>query len=394
MLPTDPFEFSYEGSEILFGRGRANRLGELLDARGLERALVVTGTNVGANRDVMGPIESGLDDRLVGVFAETTPAKQGATVSDGVTVMEDLEADVIIGVGGGSSLDIARQISVFAAADRSIAGVREQARDQGEVSPPSPDHPAPVIVVPTTFAGADISSGGSVTVLPAEEAPGSYPVRTSGSNTPIAMVYDPELFETTPMSALAGSAMNGFNKGIETPYARDRSPITNATAIHGLRYLREGLVGLEKGTGDIERTIVGLILVQFERRLSIIHAFGHGFSQRYDVQQGDVHAIVAPTVLRYLFENVDGNRRLLADGLDIETTGMNDGEVANAVVQAVRTVRDALDRPTRLRDLEGPHQEHLPEIAEFVLRDPVMKHAPAGLDLTVAEIEELLHEIW
>jgi len=114
------------------------------------------------------------------------------------------------------------------------------------------------------------------------------------------MIYDPDLFETTPMSALAGSSMNGFDKGLETIYSSHATPITDATAMRGLQLLRESLPNLDgNNPTEMERAVIGIILVQFERRGSIIHAIGHGFSRRYPVQQGIVHAIVAPHALRY-----------------------------------------------------------------------------------------------
>jgi alcohol dehydrogenase class IV len=392
------WEYEREGSRLIYGRESAGRLGDVLESNGLERALVVTGRHVGANADVMEPIEAGLGDRLVGVFDETTPAKAAETVYDGVETMEGVDPDVLVGVGGGSSLDVARQMGVFGATDRSLADLREEARSRGAVESPAPERPpTPVVVVPTTFAGADVSSGGSIEVLSAEESPTPHPVRTGGSNSPVAMVYDPDLFETTPMSALAGSAMNGFDKGLETPYARGANPVADATAAHGLRHFRDGLVRLGEGeTGGeaMERAVVGAILVQVDRRISVIHAFGHGFSRRYDVQQGDVHAIVAPHVLRYVFGKVDGSRRLLAESLGVDTDGSDDEAVAEAVVREVERVRDALDLPTRLRDLTGTRAEHLPDVAAFILEDHSMEQAPAELDATAAELESVLREAW
>jgi len=187
-------------------------------------------------------------------------------------------------------------------------------------------------VVPTTFAGADLSSGGSVTVLEAEESPTAQPIRTGGSVRPIAMIYDPDLFETTPMSALAGSSMNGFDKGLETIYSSHATPITDATAMRGLQLLRESLPNLDgNNPTEMERAVIGIILVQFERRGSIIHTIGHGFSRRYPVQQGIVHAIVAPHALRYLFQNVDGRRRQLAQAFDVGEEAPDD-EVSTAIV--------------------------------------------------------------
>ena len=389
----DTFEYHHAGSELIYGRGSASRLGPLLADRGLERALVVCGRNAGANRDVMGPVERGLGDRLAGVFDGTTPEKLAETAYEAVEAVRAVDADVLVGVGGGSSLDIARQASVLADDGRSLADLRSELADTGRVGRLEADDPRPVVVVPTTLPGADVSSGGSLEVASAADSPTGQPVRTSGSVTPFAALYDPALFETTPHGALAGSAMNGFNKGVETLYAKDATPITDATAMHGLGLLADGVRRLDDPDG-IERAIVGAVLVQFENRTSVLHGFGHGFSRRYDVQQGVAHAVVTPAVLQYLFERVDGRRDLIARGLGLDTAGLTPEAVAAAVVSEVADLRDALGLPTRIRDLPGTDRDDLPAIAAFVVDDPVMRRAPPELDATADDLEGVLREAW
>lgn len=394
MIPvTDSFEFDYAGSELVYGRGCVETLEKHLSERGLSRGLVVCGTNVGANEDVMRPVKRGLGDRLVGVFDETTPAKSAETVYDGIEMMLERNPDFLVGVGGGSSLDTARQMSAFAADGRPLSEFRSAAREGHILSVEPEGTTTSVIVVPTTFAGADISAGGSIEFLPAAESPTGQPIRISGSVLPEVVAYDPNLFETTPMSSLAGSAMNGFNKGLETIYARNATPISDATAIHGLRLLREGFPNLTDSPDAFDRAVVGIILVQLERQITVIHAFGHGFARRYPVQQGVIHAILVPHVLRYIFENVDGQRELIAEGLDIDTSDSGI-EVAERIVNAVITVRDSFDLPTRLRDVEPVNEEDIPAIAEFILTDDAIERAPAGLDPSVDEIENVLRNAW
>ncbi|WP_418281947.1 iron-containing alcohol dehydrogenase family protein [Halorubrum sp. DTA98] len=402
-LTTTPFDHEYRGCDVLYGRGRIGDLEAYLGEAGLERALVVCGSNVGANETLMGSVREGLGERFVGVFDGTTPDKLVDSVYDLLDAVAETDADVLVGVGGGSSLDIARQASVLAADGRSLSDLRATAAAEGRVEQPSGADPElPVVVVPTTFAGADLSDGGTLVVTPVEESPTDQPVLISGSAMPIADVVDPSLFETTPRGALAGSAMNGFNKGIETPYARDASAISDATAIHGLRYFGEALprvAGDDDAVADadpaaMDRAALGALLVQVDRKVSVIHAFGHGFSRRYDVQQGDVHAVLAPPVLRYVFGSVDGNRRALAAGLGVDVEGHSDDEIADRVVDAVAAVRDGMNRPDRARDLPETSEEDVPEIAAFILDDPMMARAPSGLDPTVEEIESVLREAW
>jgi alcohol dehydrogenase len=216
---------------------------------------------------------------------------------------------------------------------------------------------------------------------------------------PAAVVYDPALVATTPNRILAGSAMNGFDKGIETLYAANATPVTDATAARGLELMRDGLLrlGEEGASTDVMKPVLkGLVLVQYgvsrpgEVTLSLVHAFGHGLTRTYEVQQGDAHAVVAPHALRYLFEEVDGRRDLLADALGVTDTA----DPADAVVEQVAAVRDALDLPARLRAVDGSEREEFAEVAAHVIADSFMANAPPGLDPTVEEIEGVLKAAW
>jgi alcohol dehydrogenase len=384
------FSFTYRGCEILYGRGRVGDLGEVLEANGLERALVVCGSNVGANEALMDPIAEGLGDRLAGVFDETTPAKRLETACDAVDRMEAVDADVLVGVGGGSSLDIARQASVLAADGRTQADLETAARE-GTLSGLDAEPAVPTVVVPTTFAGADVSWGGSLVVLSAEESPTDQPITVSGEATPIADVADPDAFATSPRGALDGSAMNGFDKGIENLYARDGHPFSDAASIHGLGLLRTSLPRLsEADPAALDRAVAGILLVQYERRASIIHAFGHAFARRYPVQQGDVHAVMAPHVLRYVLEEVPEVRWKLAAAFGVDT----EGDPTDAIVAEITRVRNALGVPRNAGDLEGADRSDIPALAEFTMNDWMMPQAPEGLDPTAEELQAVLKDAW
>jgi len=394
-----PFRFAYDPGVVRYGRGSVARLEDELAEQGFERALVVCGSTVGDTPAVIDPVREGLGDRLAGVFAETTPEKRLDTAYDALAAARARDADVIVGLGGGSSLDVAKVASVLAGTDRDREAVGRAFGDTGTIAvPPAPL--LPVVAVPTTLAGADLSIGAGVT---AASDSGLVDAPTSGGVSdprlmPRAVVYDPALFATTPPSVLAGSAMNGFDKGIESLYAHTATPITDATAVRGVDRMADGLVALGRHGADparLEPAVEGLVLVQYGisradgSTLSIVHAFGHGLARVSDLQQGVAHAVVVPHVLRYLFEadGVDARRRLLASAL-----GVGDApEPAGAVVDAVERVRDALDLPTRLRDVDdAPGPETFPAVAEAILADSLMANAPPGLDPTPEAIEAVL----
>ncbi len=107
---TEPFTHSYRPGSVHFGRKSVGNIGDVIEDHGYQNALVVTGHNVGANTDVMDPITKNLGDRLAGVFAGTTPEKKLETVFAGIERVDATDADILIGVGSGSSVDVRRGI--------------------------------------------------------------------------------------------------------------------------------------------------------------------------------------------------------------------------------------------------------------------------------------------
>ncbi|WP_435348934.1 iron-containing alcohol dehydrogenase family protein [Haloarchaeobius sp. HRN-SO-5] len=395
---SDPgqFRFEYSPAVLRYGTGCVGDLSEELDSHGYDRALVVCGATVGTTPSVLEPVTDGLGEALAGVFAETTPEKRLETAYDGLEAMEAHDADVLVSLGGGSSLDLAKVVSVLAAADRDPRDVGRELAETGTISIPSGSLP-PIVAVPTTLAGADLSMVAGVTADPASgvvDEPASGGI-SDPRLMPEAVFYDPGLFATTPKRVLAASAMNGFDKGIETVYARNATPITDATAVRGLRLLEDGLRKLGAQSVDervLQPVVEGTLLVQYgisrrgETTLSIIHAFGHGLTRSYDVQQGAAHGVIAPHVLRYLFANVHGRRELLGEALDVGDTA----DTAAAVVESVVQVRDALDLPSRLRDVDGPDPAAFPDVAEAIREDPFVANVPRGLEPTTEDIEAVL----
>lgn len=393
---TDPFRFEYEPAVLRYGAGAVADLDQELDEHGFKRALVVCGETVGSTPAVIDPVRFGLGDRLVGIFDETTPEKRLSTAYDALEAYREHDADVLVGVGGGSSLDVAKVASLLAASTRDPSLVGSELADKGTISVPR-EGLAPVVAVPTTLAGADLSIGAGVT-----ESPDSGLVATKASGgvsapqlMPKAVVADPELVATTPKRILTASAMNGFDKGIETLYAANATPVTDATARRGLELLGDGLLELGAGSADagtLAPVVKGLLLVQYGiwqpdgTTMSLIHAFGHGLTRSYEVQQGAAHGIIAPHALRFLFERVDGRRDMLADALGVGA----EPDPADAVVRQVTAVRDALGLPAQLRDVPGPEPEAFESVAAAVTRDSFMDNAPEGLSPTVAELQAVL----
>jgi alcohol dehydrogenase class IV len=288
---------------------------------------------------VIEPIRAGLGDRFVATFDETTPKKYLKTAVEAVRLARQEDADVLVAVGGGSSLDVAKTARALASHDESPGSVAHDAIETGNVPVSSSGTPLSLIGAPTTLAGADLSVIGGVSLtMDPENTPEHEVPNGSVSDRklmPAALFYDLDLFTTTPKSVLCASAMNGFDKAIEALYSPHATPVTDGTAMRGIRLMQAGFPALSAESMNEQRfyqSISGVILAQYgistpgSYKASVIHAFGHGFSHDYDAHQGTVHAIVAPHVLRYVFERIHGRRDLLAEALDVGDARMRDVE--------------------------------------------------------------------
>ena len=405
-LETPAFVHDYEPAAVHYGRGCVADLEATLDGHGLERAVVVCGRNVGANREVMDPVEAGLGDRLAAVFDETTPEKHVETAVDGVEAMREADADALVPVGSGSSLDAAKVMSVLHAEVRTVEEVRGEVAERGFLAlPEDRDALTPLFPVPTTLAGADLSTVAGVRVPDGDG--GRTSTGVGGQELmPEAVFYDPDLFGTTPPGVLAGSAFNGFDKALEMVYSRHANPVTDATAVRGLRYLSESLPGLLEGgdadggsDGDpdaLDRTVIGVVLAQYglaargAPKTNVVHAFGHGLRRTWGVQQGVAHAVMVPHVLDLLFEQVDGRRDLLAEGLGVADAD----DPAAAIVGVVEEVRDALGLPSRLRDVEGTDEAGISEAARVTHDDAYLHRGPPDFEPSVEEVEAAIRAAW
>lgn len=391
-LETPQFVHDVPAGSIRYGRGCIENLESVLADHGVENALVVCGSNVGANRTLMDRIENGGGERLAAVFDETTPGKEIETAYDGVEQMRNLDVDALVPVGGGSSLDVATTMCALEADYRPLEVVIDEFRERGRI-PVSDADTVPRFPVPTTLAGADVSAGAGIMLPVDEERVGT--VLGSDALAPATLLYDPDLFETTPTDVLAASAMNGFDKGLEAIYSSESMPLGDATAVRGLRYLRTGLPRLrdpDREPSTMDRIVVGTILVQYGTSMttSLIHAFGHALRRHAGVQQGLAHAVVAPAAVRFIFERVDGRRDLLAEGLAPSSSA----DPAMAVVEAITDVRNGLELPSRLRDLEGLSAADCRPVAELARDDPLMANLPDGLNPSVGALEEVLTDVW
>jgi alcohol dehydrogenase class IV len=400
------FENWYGPSHVQYGPGSIRELPQHLERCNVSNVMLVTSSSVADLSAVMDPVEDALDDYLVDIFSDVSIQKSADTVDQALDRVVRHDIDGLVSLGGGSTVDIARAISAVYDFDGDPRTLFARVRDDELVTPSIRGECPPVFAVPTTLSGAEVTCATGMNFDSTNEQ------REESREGPIiderlwpaAIVYDPELAVPTPDSVIVSSGMNGLDHAIEMLYSRNGTPFTDATAKHGLGILAEAYPATVEDPTDtaargnamvgVALGATGLIDPVSGPKYSLIHAFGHRFAQRYTVQQGYAHGAVAPSVLAYIFEHVDGKRDALAEALGCQPDDTAPEATAEAVVSSVRDIRDRVGIPSGLRDIEGVEREHFPELAAAITDDIGVRFGPPGLSPTPGQIEGVLQDAW
>ena len=197
------------------------------------------GPTILSKSNVVQRVEGALGGKYVGIFSGVTPHSPINTVEEGVQVCKELNPDVIIAVGGGSTSDTAKGISMVWSGGGDIHDYAIQFEPPNNIiHPETPDKTVPIIAVPTTLGGAELSAGGGGFT----DKELGRKISLSGRGTrPKVVIVDGEALATTPMRIMLGTAIGQLRIAIESVYSTSHNPIGDALALHAIRMIMEYL---------------------------------------------------------------------------------------------------------------------------------------------------------
>lgn len=387
------FEHINPDTKIVYQPNAVALLPYLLDELGVGRALAVCGRTV-AGGPQLAAVRECLGHRLVGVFDGVRAHGGLGNLRAGAEQAARCEADVLISVGGGASIDSAKCMALLLGGDRPL----EDYRVHMEPSEERPRHVIetellPHVAIPTTAgSSSEIMTWAGIR----DESRGEKLLFRDRRLVPRVAVLDPQILVHTGPTLTASSGVTALARAVETIYSGRRQPIADALALHALRMLAEGLPRAIATPEDVDargQTLVGSLLSGIaadNAMVSLVHAFGHAVGGRYALQHGIAHAILLPSVAAICLANVGDMQCQVAAALGARSDG--DAARAGALsVEALERLIAALPLPHRLRDV-GVAQEELPELADATMRDPMFADCPRpfGRDEVIA----VLREVW
>ncbi|SIS01565.1 1,3-propanediol dehydrogenase/alcohol dehydrogenase [Peribacillus simplex] len=240
------------------------------------------------------------------VFSEVEPNPQAETVMRGATLYNQESCDMIIAIGGGSSMDLAKAVGVVVSHSGHILDYR---RGEKAVTNPIPL----LFAIPTT-----VGTGSEVTAVAVVTDPtvGRKYVVAAPYLIPETAFIDPLMTATLPKHHVSATAIDALVHAIESYTSVRATPITDGLALQAIRMIKENLPASYANPNNLEAraqihlasTIAGMSFGL--AGLGLVHSCSHPMSAVYNVAHGVANAILLPHVVEY---NLISNIKKYAD---------------------------------------------------------------------------------
>jgi maleylacetate reductase len=342
-------------ARVVFGAGALDRLPALIDELGARRVVVIAS----AGRDaVVARVAAGLGDRLITVerrAAMHVPAPLADRVRADVA---RVAADLLVAVGGGSPIGMAKAVA--------LAGG------------------PPVVAVPTTYSGSEMTAIWGLTRDGAKETGRDERVR------PRAVLYDPTLTLDLPPRVAGPSAVNAIAHAIEALYAPDASPLVALAAVEGLRALVTSTPRLIRAPHDLDARTAALYgawlagLALGASTMGLHHKLCHVLGGTFGLPHAETHAVVLPHAVAHNAPAAPAAMAAAAGAL-----GVAPDAVPAALHALVADVAAVTGAPTSLEAL-GLGEHDLDRATEAAVARPYPNPRPVG----ASAVRALLGRAW
>lgn len=355
------FEFQVPRATLV-GAGSSSRLGELAAKLGCKSILLMTDKGV----EAAGLLEAALSSLkragvAVRIYSDVQADPPESVVNSAVDAARACQADGVIGLGGGSSMDVAKLVALLAAGQERLGEIY----GVGMVRGPR----LPLILVPTTAGtGSEVTPISIVTTGENEKKGVVSPLLI-----PDWAVLDPELTFGLPAAVTAATGIDAMVHAIEAYTSkRLKNPVSDCLAREALHLLFNNIhTACRQGTNADARQnmLLGAMLAGMafsNAPVAGVHALAYPVGARFHVPHGLSNSLVLPAVLRFNAPAASGLYAELADVVMPGTKGTID-EKAALLVQRLSELPLELELPTRLS------QAGIRESDLAVLADDAMK---------------------
>ncbi|MCI8384522.1 MAG: lactaldehyde reductase [Clostridia bacterium] len=350
-----------------FGKGAREELANEIKTRGFTKVFLVSDKSL-VEAGVTAKIEEVLKKASIPyeIYSEVKPNPTIKNVTDGVEACKNSGADVIVAVGGGSSIDTAKGISIVMTNPE-----RADIRSLNGLS--NTNHKGmPLIALPTT---AGTAAEVTINYVITDEEAQIKMVCVDPNDIPILAIVDPELMASMPKSLAAATGMDALTHAVEGYITAGHNEMSDMFHLKAIQMIFEYLPSAvnEKKEEAIEmmgmaQYIAGMGFSNVG--LGIVHSMAHQLGAVYDTPHGIANAMLLPIVMRFNGEVcADRFREILVHIGRPDAINLNDQDVINTFVWKISELSKAVGITQTIKDY-GAKEEDLEMLAQKAMNDP------------------------
>lgn len=352
-----------------FGKGAREELAGEIKKRGFKKVFLVSDKSL-VEAGVAKKVEdiltnAGIDYDL---YSKIKPNPTIKNVTDGVEACKASNADVIVAVGGGSSMDTAKGISIVMTnpdrADiKSLNGLSNTV-----------NRGMPVIALPTT---AGTAAEVTINYVITDEEREIKMVCVDPNDIPILAIIDSELMASMPKGLAAATGMDALTHAVEGYITKAHNEMSDMFHMKAIKLIFKYLTSAvnEKDPEAVEmmglaQYIAGMGFSNVG--LGIVHSMAHQLGAVYDTPHGIANAMLLPTVMRFNGEDpatAQRFREILCEIGRPDAANLNDQDVINTFVWMISELGKSVGITTTIKDY-GAKEEDFEMLAEKAMADP------------------------
>jgi alcohol dehydrogenase len=377
--------------DTIIGLGAINGIGNIAKTFKPNNILIVTDVGLvkaGIIDAVKKPLErSGLNFSIFDSCEEEPPP---AVVEELAHIVKADKYDLLIGVGGGSSMDTTKAASVIALTDMSVYDyIKVPFHDKIEGTI------VPKILVPTTSGTG--SEWSIVTPIYEKENGGRANVVHAWENLPDKVIIDPELTLLLPQGITADTGMDALAHAIEAYTSCTANIISDMLASTAIKLISENIRKVyAKGSQNVDARYKMSIAAALAMNavvtggIGLAHFMNESLGPKARISHGKAVAMLLPAVMEYNLISGPQKFAQVAELMGENTNGLSLLDAAAKSVESVKRLLKDLELPQRLEDV-GITEADIPEIARQThdVSRPVIEELNPR-DATIEDLSKIL----
>ncbi|MFA6220903.1 MAG: iron-containing alcohol dehydrogenase [Desulfomonilaceae bacterium] len=366
---------------ILVGAGVSNQIADEVKRLSGKSVMIITDP---------GLVKSGICDRIEGVLAKggcsfrrfdgVEPDPPFEIASKAAQVVKDVGADLILGIGGGSSLDIAKVASILVTNDGPVSSYF------GVDMVPRPG--LKMILAPTTAGtGSEVTP---IAILSDHHEKLKKGI-VSSYLFPSVATLDPELTLGLPAAVTAATGMDALIHAVEAFTSKNATSFTDMLAKEAMWLISQNIRTAFANGSNLDarsKMLEGSLLAGMafaNAGVTAVHAFAYPIGAEFHIPHGVANSIMLAAVMEFNMMGSLPKFAVMAELLGENTQGLSEREAASVAVESLRSLATDVEIPSSLSEF-GVKDEDIPSLAQGVMKvTRLLANNPRELKLEDAE---------